>query len=138
MAILDELRRERGLAVLLITHDIELAGAVADSMAVMYAGVVVERGTPDRILTSPQHPYSAALVGAQPDIRARKERLAAIPGRPLAAMEAPSGCPFQTRCPYAQARCTEISPALEEHAGGVVRCLRADELDLAAAAGSSV
>jgi oligopeptide/dipeptide ABC transporter ATP-binding protein len=135
MAILDELRRERELAVLLVTHDIELAGAMSDRLAVMYAGSIVEQGTPSRMLSDPLHPYTAALVAAQPDIERRRDRLAAIPGRPLSASEAPQGCAFRTRCPFAQDACADDRPQLEEHDRGLVRCRRAGELHPAAQIG---
>ncbi len=132
MAILDELRRAHGMGVLLVTHDIELAGAVCDAMAVMYAGSVVELGSAGHLLDNPCHPYTAALLAAQPDIERRHERLAAIPGRPLAAAEAPAGCAFRTRCPFAEPACAQSTPALELHAGWHVRCLRAGEIRPAA------
>ncbi len=91
MAILDDLRRERGLSMLFITHDLELAGAVCDRTAVMYAGQVVET-RPPTAARRPLHPYSAALVQARPDIASTADRLVAIPGRPVSAFEAPAGC----------------------------------------------
>jgi oligopeptide/dipeptide ABC transporter ATP-binding protein len=130
MAILDELRRERGLALLLVTHDLELAAAVCDRLAVMYAGAIVETGTPDELLDAPRHPYTAALLAAQPEIDARRERLEAIPGQPQSAADAPSGCAFRSRCKHAEPRCAETEPALLDHGGRLVRCLRADELVL--------
>src|SRR5204863_1294349 len=81
MAILDELRRERGLALLFITHDLELAAAVCDRTAVMYAGQIVETRSADLLDRDPLHPYTAALAAARPDIAATAHRLAAIPGR---------------------------------------------------------
>ena len=92
MAILDDLRRERGLSMLFITHDLELAGAVCDRTCVMYAGQVVETSAADQLHADPLHPYSAALVQARPDITSSAHRLVAIPGRPVSAFEAPSGC----------------------------------------------
>ena len=128
MALLDELRRERGLAMLFITHDLELAGAVCDRTAVMYAGQIVEEQSADALYADPLHPYTAALVAARPDIDSTAARLAAIPGRPLSAFEAPPGCAFADRCPFAEDRCRGERPALEQFAAGTVRCLRAREL----------
>jgi oligopeptide/dipeptide ABC transporter ATP-binding protein len=128
MAILDELRRERGLALLFITHDLELAAAVCDRTAVMYAGQIVETRTSMLLDRDPLHPYTAALAAARPDIGATATRLAAIPGRPVSAFEAPDGCPFAPRCRFAQDRCREGRPALRELDGGRVRCVRAEEL----------
>jgi oligopeptide/dipeptide ABC transporter ATP-binding protein len=128
MAILDELRSERGLALLFITHDLELASAVCDRTAVMYAGQLVETRASASLHDDPLHPYTAALAGARPSIDAAAQRLAAIPGRPISAFEAPDGCAFAPRCPYAQDACRAARPPLEAHAGGLVRCIRALEL----------
>jgi oligopeptide/dipeptide ABC transporter ATP-binding protein len=128
MAILDELRRERGLALLFITHDLELAAAVCDRIAVMYAGQIVETNAADQLDRDPLHPYTAALAAARPDVAATAERLAAIPGRPVSAFEAPEGCAFAPRCAFARDACREARPALVPLAGGEVRCRRAGEL----------
>jgi oligopeptide/dipeptide ABC transporter ATP-binding protein len=128
MAILDELRRDRGLALLFITHDLELAAAVCDRTAVMYAGQIVETNAAGVLDRDPLHPYTAALAAARPDIAATAHRLAAIPGRPVSAFEAPDGCAFAPRCAYAEDACREARPALEALAAGTVRCRRAQEL----------
>src|SRR6516164_8049787 len=80
MAILDDLRRERGLALLFITHDLDLAGAVCDRTVVMYAGQVMEEQRSEQLHVRPRHPYTAALIGARPDITSTAPRLTAIPG----------------------------------------------------------
>jgi oligopeptide/dipeptide ABC transporter ATP-binding protein len=128
MAILDELRRDRGLALLFITHDLELAGAVCDRTSVMYAGQIVETRESAKLHDDPLHPYTASLATARPTIDATVHRLAAIPGRPVSAFEAPDGCPFAPRCAYAQDACRAQRPPVEELDGGLVRCLRAAEL----------
>ena len=128
MAILDELRRERGLSLLFITHDLELAGAVCDRTAVMYAGELVEVQASDQLHDDPRHPYTVALVGARPRVDATARRLPAIPGRPLSAFEAPSGCGFATRCSHALPSCEARHPKLEISDVGSVRCLRSEEL----------
>jgi oligopeptide/dipeptide ABC transporter ATP-binding protein len=128
MAILDELRRDRGLALLFITHDLELAGAVCDRTAVMYAGQVVETRASAKLHDDPLHPYTASLAGARPAIDAAAHRLAAIPGRPVSAFEAPAGCPFAPRCAHARDLCRAARPPVEELDGGLVRCVRAGEL----------
>jgi oligopeptide/dipeptide ABC transporter ATP-binding protein len=128
MAILDELRRDRGLALLFITHDLELAAAVCDRTAVMYAGQVVETRASSLLDRDPLHPYTAALAGARPDIAATAPRLMAIPGRPVSAFEAPDGCAFAPRCSHAQDRCREGRPQLRPVEDGLVRCKRAEEL----------
>jgi oligopeptide/dipeptide ABC transporter ATP-binding protein len=129
MAILDELRRDRGLALLFITHDLELAGAVCDRTAVMYAGEIVEERISRVLHDDPLHPYTAALVAARPDVTSTAARLAAIPGRPLSAFEAPSdACAFAPRCGFATEACEEAHPRLAGLAGGQARCFRAVEL----------
>ena len=128
MAILDDLRRERGLSMLFITHDLELAGAVCDRTCVMYAGQVVETRAADKLHGDPLHPYSAALVEARPDITSTADRLVAIPGRPVSAFEAPSGCRFAPRCPHAVDSCRTSDQVITELDGGRVRCERAAEL----------
>ena len=103
MAILDELRREFGLAMLFITHDLELAAAICDRTAVMYAGQIVEIRSSALLHDDPLHPYTAALAAARPDITQTAHRLHAIPGRPLSAFEAPADeCAFAARCDWAQ------------------------------------
>ena len=110
MAILDDLRREFGLAMLFITHDLELAAAICDRTAVMYAGQIVEVRESALLHDDPLHPYTAALAAARPDIAQTAHRLAAIPGRPLSAFEAPEDeCAFAPRCAHAQDVCREES-----------------------------
>jgi oligopeptide/dipeptide ABC transporter ATP-binding protein len=127
MAILDELRRERGLALVFITHDLDLAGAVCDRTVVMYAGQVVEQQPSATLHAHPRHPYTAALVGARPDVSSTAPRLTAIPGQPLSAFEAPPGCAFAPRCPLAIDDCRAARPALRELGDATVRCIRAEE-----------
>ena len=132
MAILDGLRRELGLAVLFITHNLDLAAAVCDRTAVMYAGQVVEVRDSELLHSDPLHPYTAALGAARPRIDSTAPRLAAIPGRPLSAFEAPlAECAFAPRCPHAADVCRRARPALIELDGGLTRCARAEELRLA-------
>jgi oligopeptide/dipeptide ABC transporter ATP-binding protein len=129
MAILDELRGEFGLAMLFITHDLELAAAICDRTAVMYAGQIVETSRSERLHDDPLHPYTAALSAARPDITQTRARLRAIPGRPLSAFEAPPGeCAFAARCPHAKDFCRSAAPPLIQLAGGFTRCVRAREL----------
>ena len=128
MAILDELRRDRGLALLFITHDLDLAGAVCDRTVVMYAGQIVEQQSSATLHARPGHPYTAALVGARPDVTSTAARLTAIPGQPLSAFEAPAGCAFAPRCPLVIDACREQRPALRDVHGASVRCIRAEEL----------
>jgi oligopeptide/dipeptide ABC transporter ATP-binding protein len=129
MAILDDLRREFGLAMLFITHDLELAAAICDRTAVMYAGQIVEVRESELLHGDPLHPYTAALAAARPDIAQTAHRLAAIPGRPLSAFEAPDGeCAFAPRCPHVRDICRAEVPELTSLDGGLSRCALAAEL----------
>ncbi len=111
MAILDDLRRDLGLAMLFITHDLELAAAVCDRTAVMYAGQIVEVRASSLLHDDPLHPYTAALAAARPDIAHKAGRLRAIPGQPLSAFDAPGAeCAFAPRCPHSRAACRARLP----------------------------
>jgi oligopeptide/dipeptide ABC transporter ATP-binding protein len=128
VGILDKLRRERGLSMLFITHDLDLALAVCDRVAVMYAGSVVEIRSADDLHRTARHPYTIGLLGSRPSIDERAERLTAIPGRPVSAFEAGDGCAFVTRCAHARSICAERRPELELFQGGMVRCHRVGEI----------
>ena len=129
MAILAELCRDFELALLFITHDLELAAAVCDRTAVMYAGQVVETRDSALLHTDPLHPYTAALAAARPDIGRSQVRLRAIPGRPLSGFEAPeTSCAFAPRCAHVAPSCETQLPMLTELDGGQSRCLRAVQL----------
>ena len=129
MAILSDLRREFDLAMLFITHNLELAAAVCDRTVVMYAGQIVEVRSASLLHDDPLHPYTAALAAARPDIGQTARRLRAIPGRPLSAFEAPPGeCAFAPRCPHVTDECRQGVPDLLDLDGGRSRCVRANEL----------
>jgi oligopeptide/dipeptide ABC transporter ATP-binding protein len=128
MAILDEQRRQRGLGMIFVTHDLELAAAVCDRIAVMYAGFIVEDRAAESLHEDARHPYTAGLMASRPSPTQRAARLWAIPGRPLSAFEVEAGCCFASRCPFAEDRCRAEAPALRELDGGRVRCHRAEEL----------
>ncbi|MFE5019440.1 ABC transporter ATP-binding protein [Streptomyces sp. NPDC056690] len=130
MAILDELRRERGMAMLLITHDLELAAATCDRLAVMYAGRIVETQAAGALTATPRHPYTSGLMLSRPSIDEVVHRLPVIPGRPLAAFEADDGCAFAPRCAHARPYCADGRPAVVELEGARVACTRAGELTL--------
>lgn len=128
MAILGRMQREYGMALLFITHDLELAGATCDETIVLYAGQVMERQPSTRLHRDPLHPYTAALVQARPDIERRIVRLPAIPGNPTTAYEAPDGCAFAPRCRFAEEACTRGVPPLLQIGAGEARCVRTPEL----------
>ena len=128
VAILDELRRERGLALIFITHDLDLAAALCDETAVFYAGEIVDVQASSTLHSDPLHPYMAGLAAARPAIDGRGARLTVIPGNPISAYEAPHGCRFSARCSFVEDRCKAGRVALEPVASGLARCVRAEEL----------
>ena len=127
VAILDALRRERGLAMLFISHDLELARAVTHRTAVMYAGEIVEVQPSDRLHSHPLHPYTAALVASRPSIDHTIRRLSSITGRAMPAFESPPGCSFRPRCPHAIEVC-HSAPPWQDFRDGSARCWRSAEL----------
>jgi peptide/nickel transport system ATP-binding protein len=103
------LRDETGAAVILVTHDLGVVADVADRIAVMYAGRIVEQGTLDDIFYDPQHPYTWGLLGSITRIdKPRPERLPAIPGLPPSLADRPEGCHFRPRCPHEFSHCPEV------------------------------
>ncbi|MFH8486831.1 ABC transporter ATP-binding protein [Streptomyces longisporoflavus] len=122
MAVIDEAREQRGLAMLFITHDLALAAAVCDSIAVMYAGSVVEQLPATRLHDASCHPYTRALLAARPDPGTGARPLRAIEGRPLSASEAGPGCAFAPRCPAARDLCTTDRPLPERTGDGRTAC----------------
>jgi oligopeptide/dipeptide ABC transporter ATP-binding protein len=102
LRLLDRLRRENGLSVILITHDLGVMSSIADEVAIFYAGRIVESGPTHDLLTTPRHPYTRALLDALPHPEAAEgTALVAIPGSPPTPRARPSGCAFHPRCPYA-------------------------------------
>ncbi|MFC1442767.1 ABC transporter ATP-binding protein [Streptacidiphilus sp. N1-10] len=132
VGILDRLRRERGMGMVFITHDLDLALAVCGRVAVMYAGRIVEVRAAEELHRRAAHPYTLGLLGSRPSIDARAERLDAVPGRPVSAYEAGTGCAFADRCAQVRPVCRERRPELEPFRGGLVRCHRVAELAPAA------
>ncbi len=124
--LLMSLQRERGMALVLITHNMGVVSETAQRVAVMYSGQVMETNETSRLFAEPQHPYTAALLAARPESRIG-ERLATIPGSVPSLYERPTGCLFAPRCVYATPRCFADRPALRDwHSqadiGGGVRC----------------
>ncbi|WP_326586347.1 ABC transporter ATP-binding protein [Streptomyces sp. NBC_01294] len=137
LAILGRLQRERGLGLLLITHDIELAAAVSDRIYVMYAGRIVETAPVGELFASPRHPYTAGLLGSSPPLDGPLDRLIPIPGAPMGLLESAPGCSFAPRCRFAEpGRCDQAPPVLRRHGPAEVACHRTAELAGAAAAPS--
>jgi peptide/nickel transport system ATP-binding protein/oligopeptide transport system ATP-binding protein len=111
LALLKRLKDEHDMAVILISHDLGLVAEIADRIAVMYAGRIVEQGTREQLLRDPQHPYTWGLLGSVPRVdRPRARRLTPIAGQPPSAGSVPSGCAFRPRCPMAFDRCVHPPP----------------------------
>src|SRR5262249_54103774 len=111
--LLQDLNQERGLSVILITHDLGVVAEIADRVLVMYAGQIVEQGSLDEIFYDPQHPYTWGLIGSLTRLdQERPERLPQIAGQPPSLISPPSGCRFRPRCPHAFGKCVE-PPTLE-------------------------
>jgi oligopeptide/dipeptide ABC transporter ATP-binding protein len=126
LALLDDLKRETGAAVILITHDLGVVADHADDVVVMYAGRVAEQARAADLFARPEHPYTVGLLGAAPAAGVRGERLASIEGTVPDLRAPPPGCRFAPRCPFAIARCAEGAPPLTEVAPGhFSACLRA-------------
>jgi peptide/nickel transport system ATP-binding protein len=107
--LIGALRRELGVAVLFVTHDLAAARVVADRIAVMYLGRIVECGPSEDICAGPVHPYTKALLAAVPDLNSTRTRLKGEPASPL---DPPSGCEFHPRCPAALPACASTATPL--------------------------
>jgi peptide/nickel transport system ATP-binding protein len=114
LALLERLQRELGMAIVIITHDLGVVAEIADDVAVMYAGRIVETARAEIVFAGPEHPYTWGLLGSIPTLGGpRAERLVPIPGTPPSLISRPSGCHFHPRCPYAQPDHSRIDPQLE-------------------------
>jgi peptide/nickel transport system ATP-binding protein len=126
LLLLRELQRELGLAVVLVTHDIGVAVEVADRIAVMYAGRIVETGSCRRVIEAPQHPYTQGLLASRAGhVMAKDARLTTIPGSPPDLSNPPPGCAFAPRCKVAEGACVQQIPAqVQAERGHFARCIR--------------
>lgn len=125
LKLLDDLRRSLGLSVILISHDFGVIGALADDVAVFYAGRIVEIGPVAMVFGRPKHRYTAALLRSLAELdkpAAESRRLHAIPGQVPDPRRWPSGCRFRERCSFASAKCSAELPPLEENEGVRVAC----------------
>jgi peptide/nickel transport system ATP-binding protein len=113
LELMRTLREETGTAIILITHDLGVIAELADDVAVMYAGRIVEHASVERLFAEPQHPYTIGLLGSIPRLHLEQERLAAIQGQVPGLRASRMGCPFQPRCPFAVERCRTDDPVLE-------------------------
>ena len=133
--LLERLQDELGLAYVFIAHDLSVVRHIADEVAVMYLGKIVERGNVSEIYERPRHPYTQALLSAvpvpDPELRGRREEII-LQGDVPSPIDPPSGCAFRTRCWKAAERCAEEVPTLEAGDGGAhpTACFYAEELDV--------
>ena len=112
MALLLKLQREQGMGLIMITHDLAVVAEMAQRVAVMYAGQIVETGPVPELFDAPRHPYTNALLAAIPEHNKGAHRLSALPGIVPGALDRPSGCLLSPRCPRVQDRCRAERPAL--------------------------
>ncbi|MEV0643709.1 ABC transporter ATP-binding protein [Phytomonospora sp. NPDC050363] len=132
---LHELRERLGFAMIFITHDLGLAAELADRVATMYAGRIIETGTAEDVFYEPRHPYTVGLIKAVPPVVGDLPELCSIPGSPPSLASLPGGCSFHPRCGYARDECLDTRPeltvltprALDE--GHSAACLRAEEIE---------
>jgi len=118
LRLLDRLCRERGMAVIVITHDLGVMSAMARRLCVMYAGRLAEAGPTAQLLASPRHPYTRGLLDALPHPEGKNAPLVSIDGSPPSLGRVPDGCPFHPRCRYARASCAMDRPEPEPLAEG--------------------
>ncbi|MHC6591295.1 dipeptide/oligopeptide/nickel ABC transporter permease/ATP-binding protein [Arthrobacter sp. C152] len=132
LSLLRALVKDSGMSVVMVTHDLGVVADICDQVAVMYAGQVVENGKTADILDDPRHPYTLALLAADPhanDADTMPERLATISGQVPQPKDWPTGCRFAARCQFAGSACTDPVPLLASGTGdGLVRCVKADQL----------
>ncbi|MCW2969969.1 MAG: peptide transporter ATPase [Solirubrobacterales bacterium] len=118
LALMERLQRELGMAIVIITHDLGVIAEVADDIAVMYAGRIVETASAELVFAGPEHPYTWGLLKSIPTLDSpREEDLVPIPGTPPSLINPPSGCHFHPRCPYAQPDHSVIDPSLQPAPG---------------------
>ena len=122
LAEVQKLARDNGTALMWITHDLSVVAGLADRIAVMYAGRIVETGSVADVLDRPMHPYTAGLIGSVPSRNRRGTRLRQIPGMTPSLIDLPEGCAFRTRCPRADAACARDPDSTAPAPGRALRC----------------
>ena len=130
--LLAKTRRELGLTLIFISHDLSVVRHIADRIAVMYLGKIVELGPPEAVLENPQHPYTKALLSAVPIFdprREKKRQRLVLAGDPPSPLNLPAGCPFHPRCPYCIEACKEaVPPLINWQPGHSAACIRVPEI----------
>ena len=122
LALLLRLQRERGMALVLITHDLGVVAEIAQRVLVMYAGQVVETAAVPGLFDAPRHPYTEALLSALPEHNIGRRRLRSMGGVVPGAFDRPAGCLLSPRCAYVQPKCRSEQPALDGDVGAQARC----------------
>ena len=132
LGLLDRLRRDLGMSILLVTHDLAVIAEVCDRLAVMYAGRIVELGGVEEVLTAPQHPYTSALLESVPSFHGGSERLRGMGGRPPDPRSFPTGCRFAPRCRFARDDCLSAPYELAPVEGRLTACIHPEVLSTSA------
>jgi oligopeptide/dipeptide ABC transporter ATP-binding protein len=128
MNLMKQINQERGTAIILVTHDLGLAAEFCDRIAVMYAGRVVEQGTVDEVIETPQHPYTQGLLTCRPSLGERKNPIRPIPGNVPSLMNLPPGCVFAPRCAFRQNACQEGPiPMFQKGTSHQNRCIKSTD-----------
>ncbi len=122
LELISDLQAETNMGTIMITHDLGVVAEIADTVAVMYAGTIVETGPAERIFNDPQHPYTIGLMSSIPQLTGVRGRLSTVPGMVPTAQNMPTGCRFATRCPFAQPICATEPPLVEMAGGHQVAC----------------
>ena len=125
--LLQTLQKQYNLSIIFITHDFGIVANVCDTVAVMYAGRIVEYGPVKEVFQRPAHPYTEALLKSLPSIDRKPKRLPSIQGQPPLPSELPEGCRFAPRCPYVFAKCTQYPPTLSASEGHTAACWRLEK-----------
>ncbi|MFG6534161.1 ABC transporter ATP-binding protein [Sulfitobacter sp. 1A16787] len=122
LELIRDLQAETDMCTIMITHDLGVVAEIADTVAVMYAGTIVETGPAERIFNDPQHPYTIGLMSSIPQLSGPRGRLATVPGMVPTTQNMPQGCRFATRCPFVQPICAQEPPLAPLEGGHAVAC----------------
>lgn len=125
--LLKRLRKEKGITIVLISHDLALVSQIADKIGIMYAGQLVEVGSAGEIYRNPKHPYTQALIAAVPRLRSKEKKINFVKGSPPSLLDPPPGCRFYERCPHAMDACKKQDPPEFQTETGYVRCMLYDD-----------
>jgi peptide/nickel transport system ATP-binding protein len=129
LELIDKVKRDFDIGVILITHDLGVVAETAQSVMVMYAGRAVEHGPADQVFENPQHPYTWGLLESMPSIEAKVAHLVAIEGSPPSVIHLPPGCAFHPRCPHRFEPCDKVRPELAPMEGGHLDACHLDAAD---------